>query len=72
MNRAYLKPPATSSADNYPLLQWPVNWIGYDALGSYGSPTIYVQVTFNHNRGDQVLASTENNIGRPICLKRRN
>jgi alpha-N-arabinofuranosidase len=44
-------------------MQWPVNLIGYDALGSYGSPAFYAQVMFNHNRGDQILASTASNVG---------
>lgn len=44
-------------------MQWAVNLIGYDALGSYGSPAFYAQVMFNHNRGDQILASSATNVG---------
>jgi len=36
--------------------QWPTNLIGYDALGSFGSPSYYAQVIFNSHRGDEVLA----------------
>ncbi|HWA10485.1 MAG TPA: alpha-L-arabinofuranosidase C-terminal domain-containing protein [Opitutaceae bacterium] len=44
-------------------MQWPVNLIGYDALGSYGSPAFYAQVMFNNNRGDQILASEAGGVG---------
>jgi alpha-N-arabinofuranosidase len=45
--------------------QWEVDLIGYDALGSYGSPSYYVQKMFSLNHGDEVLAATiENAPGR--------
>jgi alpha-N-arabinofuranosidase len=36
-------------------MQWSINLIGYDALGSFGSPAYYVQKMFSNNRGDVVL-----------------
>jgi alpha-N-arabinofuranosidase len=44
-------------------MQWPVNLIGYDALGSYGSPAYYAQVMFNNNRGDEILATEAAGVG---------
>ena len=44
-------------------MQWPVNLIGYNALGSYGSPAFYAQVMFNNNRGDQILVSDVSGVG---------
>ena len=44
-------------------MQWPTDLIGYDALGSYGSPAFYAQAMFNNNRGDQILATSAENIG---------
>ena len=44
-------------------MQWPTDLIGYDALGSYGSPAFYAQVMFNNNRGDEILATSAENIG---------
>ena len=38
--------------------QWGTNLIGYDALGSFGSPSYYVQKMFGTNRGDVVLPVT--------------
>jgi alpha-L-arabinofuranosidase len=35
--------------------QWGTNLIGYDAMGSYGSPSYYVQSMFYANRGNVVL-----------------
>jgi len=35
-------------------MQWPSNLIGYDALGSYGSPSYWAQVMFSTHLGDQV------------------
>lgn len=35
--------------------QWGTNLIGYDALGSFGSPSYYAQKMFAENRGDTVL-----------------
>jgi alpha-L-arabinofuranosidase len=35
--------------------QWPTNMIGYDALGSFGSPSYYAQVMLSQNLGDVVL-----------------
>ena len=42
--------------------QWEVDLIGYDALGSYGSPSYYVQKMFSVNHGDEILASTIENV----------
>jgi alpha-N-arabinofuranosidase len=42
--------------------QWEVDLIGYDALGSYGSPSYYVQKMFSLNHGDEVLAATVENV----------
>jgi alpha-N-arabinofuranosidase len=36
-------------------MQWSINLIGYDAVGSFGSPAYYVQKMFSNNRGDVVL-----------------
>jgi alpha-L-arabinofuranosidase len=36
-------------------MQWPTDLIGYDALGSYGSPAYYAQKMFSENRGDTIL-----------------
>ncbi len=44
-------------------MQWPTDLIGYDALGSYGSPAYYAQVMFNNNRGDQILEATAEHVG---------
>ncbi|RPJ61580.1 MAG: alpha-N-arabinofuranosidase [Acidobacteria bacterium] len=38
-------------------MQWSINLIGYDALGSFGSPAYWVQQMFSNNRGDVVLTS---------------
>lgn len=35
--------------------QWRPNLIGYDGLGSYGSPSYQVIKLFNENRGDEVV-----------------
>jgi alpha-N-arabinofuranosidase len=42
--------------------QWEVDLIGYDALGSYGSPSYYVQKMFSVNHGDEILATTIENV----------
>lgn len=40
-------------------MQWDSNLIGYDAMGSYGSPSYYAQVLFNEYLGNRILdAST--------------
>jgi alpha-N-arabinofuranosidase len=44
-------------------MQWPTDLIGYDALNSYGSPAFYAQVMFNNNRGDEILATSADNVG---------
>lgn len=46
--------------------QWEHNLIGYDALGTYGSPSYHAQVMLAQNKGDVVL-STELDVpqGRP-------
>ena len=38
--------------------QWNTNLIGYDALGSFGSPSYHVLATFGRNRGDVILPTT--------------
>ena len=38
-------------------MQWSINLIGYDALGSFGSPAYFVQKMFSNNRGDVILGS---------------
>jgi len=38
-------------------MQWSINLIGYDALGSFGSPAYFAQKMFARNRGDVVLMS---------------
>jgi alpha-N-arabinofuranosidase len=35
--------------------QWKTNLIGYDSLGSFGSPPYYVQKMFANAKGDQIL-----------------
>ncbi len=35
--------------------QWEYNLIGYDALGSFGSPSYYVQAMLGQNKGDVIL-----------------
>jgi alpha-N-arabinofuranosidase len=42
--------------------QWSTDLIGYDALGSYGSPSYYVQKMFSVNHGDELLAATVENV----------
>ena len=37
--------------------QWRTNLIGYDALGSFGSPSYYAQAMLGQNKGDTVLPS---------------
>jgi alpha-N-arabinofuranosidase len=36
-------------------MQWSIDLIGYDALGSFGSPAYFVQQMFSRHRGDVVL-----------------
>ena len=43
-------------------MQWDIDLIGYDALGSYGSPSYYVQKMFSLNHGDELLAATIQNV----------
>ncbi len=43
-------------------MQWPSDLIGYDALGCYGSPSYYVQKMFSLNHGDEILATTVDNV----------
>jgi alpha-N-arabinofuranosidase len=43
-------------------MQWSTDLIGYDALGSYGSPSYYVQKMFSLNHGDELLADTVANV----------
>ena len=44
-------------------MQWRVNLIGFDAQGSYGSPSYYAQQMFSLHHGDQILAATATGIG---------
>jgi alpha-N-arabinofuranosidase len=39
-------------------MQWPTDLIGFDALGSYGSPAYYAQQMFSVHHGDVVLPVT--------------
>jgi alpha-N-arabinofuranosidase len=43
-------------------MQWASDLIGYDALTSYGSPSYYVQKIFSLNKGDEVLATSAQNL----------
>ena len=43
-------------------MQWSSDLIGYDALTSYGSPSYYAQRMFSTMHGDQILATTSQNI----------
>jgi len=42
--------------------QWQVNLIGYNGLGSFGSPAYFVQKMFSSNRGDTILAANFENL----------
>ena len=39
-------------------MQWPTDLIGFDAMGSYGSPAYYAQQMFSLHHGDVVLPAT--------------
>jgi alpha-N-arabinofuranosidase len=43
-------------------MQWASDLIGYDALTSYGSPSYYAQKMFSLNKGDEVLATSAQNL----------
>lgn len=43
-------------------MQWRSDLIGYDALNSYGSPAYYAQKIFSEHQGDEVLATTADNL----------
>ncbi len=43
-------------------MQWASDLIGYDALTSYGSPSYYVQKMFSPHAGDEVLATSAQNL----------
>jgi alpha-N-arabinofuranosidase len=43
-------------------MQWASDLIGYDALNSYGSPSYYAQKLFSVHQGDEVLATTADNL----------
>jgi alpha-N-arabinofuranosidase len=43
-------------------MQWPSDLIGYDALTSYGSPSYYAQKLFSLHKGDEVLATSADNL----------
>lgn len=43
-------------------MQWTTDLIGYDALGSYGSPSYYAQAMFSTMHGDEILATESQNI----------
>ncbi len=43
-------------------MQWATDLIGYDALNSYGSPAYYAQKMFSTLHGDEILATTSENI----------
>ena len=46
--------PALSDVSDF---QWPTNEIAFDAAGSYGSPSYWVQHIFGNNTGDYVVQS---------------
>jgi alpha-N-arabinofuranosidase len=43
-------------------MQWRTDLIGYDAMTSYGSPAYYAQKMFSTHHGDEVLATSAQNI----------
>jgi alpha-N-arabinofuranosidase len=43
-------------------MQWPTDLIGYDALNSYGSPAYYAQKMMSTMHGDEILATTTQNL----------
>lgn len=43
-------------------MQWSSDLIGYDALTCYGSPSYYAQKMFSLHHGDQVLATSAENL----------
>jgi alpha-N-arabinofuranosidase len=43
-------------------MQWPTDLIGFDAMGSYGSPAYYAQQMFSTHHGDVVLPATAQGI----------
>ena len=43
-------------------MQWPTDLIGFDAMGSYGSPAYYAQQMFSLHHGDVVLPATATGI----------
>jgi alpha-N-arabinofuranosidase len=43
-------------------MQWSSDLIGYDALTSYGSPSYYAQKIFSLHKGDEVLATSAENL----------
>ena len=48
-------------------MQWSSDLIGYDALTSYGSPSYYAQKIFSLHKGDEVLATSAQNLPvRPV------
>jgi alpha-N-arabinofuranosidase len=55
-------------------MQWPSDLIGYDALGSYGSPSYYAQKMFSTHHGDVVLATDSKDIStytwQPLARRR--
>lgn len=56
-------------AKGYPKAwQWPTNMIGYDALGSYGSPSYHALALFAQNQGDRVLPVTLEVAPTPVAV----
>jgi alpha-N-arabinofuranosidase len=43
-------------------MQWPTDLIGFDAMGSYGSPAYYAQQMFSLHHGDVVLPANATSI----------
>ena len=43
-------------------MQWASDLIGYDALASYGSPAYHAQQMFSTQHGDEILATSSENI----------
>jgi alpha-N-arabinofuranosidase len=54
--------PAGGNTNEPSSMQWATDLIGYDALGSYGSPAYYVQAMYGQNHGDTILPVKLDNV----------
>jgi alpha-L-arabinofuranosidase len=52
-------------------MQWHTDLIGYDALNSYGSPAYYAQKIFSLHKGDEVLATSSENLPSYIWVQNK-